>query len=148
MGVRPPFLILAAVLAIAPVAGIPPKHAEPMFAIPCAMSSILDLCFEPIIESATTAERRDSIPASSAMVIALEICDLITPIEKIDEFSVMGGSPVRISVNAFPIVFTSRLKILTIAAVTITAIRDQGIFLKIIGQMISIARASAPIRTA
>ena len=33
-GVLPPFLMLAAVLAIAPVAGIPPKRAEPMLPTP------------------------------------------------------------------------------------------------------------------
>ncbi len=34
IGVRPPFLMLAAVLAIAPVAGIPPNSAEPTLPIP------------------------------------------------------------------------------------------------------------------
>ena len=42
MGVRPPFLILVAVRAIAPVAGIPPKIEEKILAVPCATSSILE----------------------------------------------------------------------------------------------------------
>ena len=41
-GVLPPFLILVAVLAIAPVAGIPPKTDDQILATPCAMSSVLD----------------------------------------------------------------------------------------------------------
>ncbi len=40
-GVRPPFLTLVAVRAMAPVAGIPPKSGEAMFATPCATSSML-----------------------------------------------------------------------------------------------------------
>lgn len=38
-GVLPPFLMLAAVLAIAPVAGIPPKQTDAMLPMPCATSS-------------------------------------------------------------------------------------------------------------
>ena len=34
IGVLPPFLIFAAVLAMAPVAGIPPKRAEPILPTP------------------------------------------------------------------------------------------------------------------
>ena len=34
MGVRPPFLMLAAVRAMAPVAGIPPNRAEAIFPAP------------------------------------------------------------------------------------------------------------------
>ena len=43
-GVRPPFLTLVAVRAIAPVAGMPPNSGATMFATPCATSSMLDLC--------------------------------------------------------------------------------------------------------
>ena len=35
-GVRPPFLTLVAVRAIAPVAGMPPKRPDAMLAMPCA----------------------------------------------------------------------------------------------------------------
>src|SRR3989338_7458771 len=72
-GVLAPVLILVAVLAIAPVAGIPPNNTAPIFAIPCAISSQFDLCLFPVIPSATTADRRDSIPAKNAMVKAAGI---------------------------------------------------------------------------
>ena len=72
-GVRPPFLILAAVLAIAPVAGIPPNKAEAILPAPCATSSMSERCFPLIIPSATTQERSDSMAASTAMVNAFGI---------------------------------------------------------------------------
>src|SRR6185503_2310568 len=65
MGVRPPFFTLVAVRAMAPVAGMPPNKGETTLATPCATSSMLERCRDPIIPSATTAERSDSIPASS-----------------------------------------------------------------------------------
>ena len=71
IGVRPPFLIFVAVRAIAPVAGMPPKRGLAMFAIPCAISSVFESCFVPIIPSATTAESSDSIAASTAIEIAV-----------------------------------------------------------------------------
>src|SRR5574344_3127333 len=69
-GVRPPFLIFVAVRAIAPVAGMPPKIGLTMFATPCAISSIFESCFAPIIPSATTALSSDSIAPSTAIEIA------------------------------------------------------------------------------
>ncbi len=60
-GVRPPFLTLVAVRAMAPVAGIPPKSPDAMFATPCATSSMLELWRLPIMPSATTAESSDSM---------------------------------------------------------------------------------------
>ena len=71
IGDLPPFLTFAAVRAIAPVAGIPPKKPEQIFPKPCAMSSVLELCLSLIIPSETTHESKDSIPAKSAMVNAL-----------------------------------------------------------------------------
>ena len=70
IGVRPPFLILAAVLAMAPVAGIPPNRADAALPAPWAISSILELCLPPTMPSATTQDRRDSMAASTAMVRA------------------------------------------------------------------------------
>ena len=70
IGVRPPFLIFAAVLAIAPVAGIPPKRAEAMLLAPWATSSMSERCLPLIIPSATTQESRDSIAARTAIVNA------------------------------------------------------------------------------
>ena len=71
-GVRPPFLTLVAVRAMAPVAGMPPKRPDAMLAMPWATSSTLDLWRLPIMPSATTAESSDSIAASSATVTAGE----------------------------------------------------------------------------
>ncbi len=62
-GVRPPFLTLVAVRAMAPVAGMPPNSGEAMLATPCATSSMLERCRPPIIPSATTADSSDSIAA-------------------------------------------------------------------------------------
>ena len=63
-------MILAAVLAMAPVAGIPPNKAEAILPAPCATSSILELCFELTIPSATTQDKSDSTAARIAMVMA------------------------------------------------------------------------------
>ncbi|MNG16707.1 hypothetical protein D3C84_1006450 [compost metagenome] len=65
-----PFLILVAVRAIAPVAGIPPKRGVTMFAMPCPISSRLLLWRVPVIPSATTADSKDSIPPSIAIISA------------------------------------------------------------------------------
>ena len=62
--------MLAAVLAIAPVAGIPPNRAEPMLPTPCAINSMLERCLELIMLSETTQESKDSIAARIAMVKA------------------------------------------------------------------------------
>ena len=70
-GVRPPLLILVIVLAMAPVAGIPPKIGVTILAMPRAMSSVLELCLALIIPSATVAESRDSMAPSAAMVMAI-----------------------------------------------------------------------------
>ena len=77
-GVLPPFLILVAVLAIAPVAGIPPNNGAITLAAPCAISSMLLLCFPPIIPSDTTADNNDSIAANNAITVAGAIKFLIT----------------------------------------------------------------------
>ena len=82
IGVRPPLRTLAAVLAIAPVAGIPPKSPEKIFPSPCPISSALDLCVSPIIPSDTTAESRDSIPARMAIVNAGEIISCTSFMER------------------------------------------------------------------
>ena len=47
-----------------------PKKPLKIFAAPWPISSVFDLWCEPVIPSATTAESRDSIPASSAIVMA------------------------------------------------------------------------------
>ena len=72
MGVRPPLLTLAAVRAMAPVAGMPPNRTEPMLPTPWATSSILQRWWAEIMESATTHESRDSMAARMAMVTPLD----------------------------------------------------------------------------
>ncbi|MPN05750.1 hypothetical protein SDC9_153003 [bioreactor metagenome] len=69
-GVLPPLLILAMVLAIAPVAGIPPKNGVIMFVIPCPINSVLESCLLPVTPSATIAANNDSIAQRIAIVIA------------------------------------------------------------------------------
>src|SRR2546425_6174965 len=69
-GVFAPILIFAAVLAMAPVTGIPPNMADPIFAMPCANNSVLERWRLPVILSATEQERTDSIDARRATVRA------------------------------------------------------------------------------
>ena len=133
---------------MAPVAGMPPKSAEPIFAMPCAISSILERCFEPIILSATTAERSDSTPARNAMVTAFESCPLMFSKVNIVKSTLNGGRPAGMSANCLPIVLTSRWNTSTITAVTITAMKDPGIFLKKMGHTMRMTRAIAPTMTA
>ena len=70
-GDLPPFFTFAAVRAIAPVAGIPPKQPTSKLLVPSAINSVLELCLSLIILSDTTQESKDSIPAKSAIVKAL-----------------------------------------------------------------------------
>ena len=65
-GPRAPARTLVAVRAMVPVTQNPPKRGEAMFAAPCATSSQLERCRRPLMESATTAESRLSMPPSSA----------------------------------------------------------------------------------
>ena len=74
MGVRPPAFTLAAVRAMAPVAGMPPNITEPMLPTPWATSSMLARWCELIMESATTQDSRDSMAARIAMVKPLGSC--------------------------------------------------------------------------
>jgi hypothetical protein len=69
-GPRAPARTFVAVRAMVPVTQKPPKMAEPTFATPCATSSAFDRCCAPVIPSATTAERSDSIAPSSVKEIA------------------------------------------------------------------------------
>jgi len=72
IGVRPPLLIFVIVRAMAPVTGIPPKNGTTMFATPCPISSVLELCWSPVTPSATVADNKDSIAPSMAIVKAGE----------------------------------------------------------------------------
>jgi hypothetical protein len=77
LGVLPPFLILVAVLAMAPVTGMPPNNPEKIFEAPCATSSMFERCLPPIIPSATTAESKDSMLPSKAIAMAGCMSNLI-----------------------------------------------------------------------
>ena len=141
-GVLPPFFTLAAVLAIAPVAGIPPKSADIKFPTPWATNSAFDLCLLPVIPSDTTADNSDSIAANIAIVNAGKIISLISENEIVG--IVKLGSPALI-VYRSPIVLTGNLKIATKNVVTSIAIKEPGIFLDTFGQNIWISIASNPI---
>ena len=70
IGVIPPLLMFVIVRAIAPVTGIPPKIGETIFAAPCAINSVFELCLSPVTPSATVADSNDSIAPSIAIVKA------------------------------------------------------------------------------
>ena len=146
IGVRPPFLTLAAVLAIAPVAGMPPKSPEKILPRPWPTSSALDLCVSPIIPSDTTAESSDSIPARIAIVKAGEI-SLLT-ISKVTFGSFGVGNEEFSSPNTLPIVLTSRPVIFTRRVVIIIATREPGILSVIFGHTSIMITASSPTRAA
>ena len=52
--------------ATVPVAQMPPNSAEPILAIPCGTSSMLEGWRRPVMPSATIAESSDSMAPSSA----------------------------------------------------------------------------------
>ena len=125
IGVLPPFLIFAAVLAIAPVAGIPPNNEDAIFAIPCPINSVFELCFLSIIPSATTADNKDSIAPKNAIVTAGINRTFILSI--VSDGNCGDGIADDISPNAPPIVCTFKLNPATISVETINAISDPGI---------------------
>src|SRR3989449_3307320 len=125
MGVRPPFLTLVAVRAMAPVAGIPPNSGEAMFAIPCATSSMFERWRPPIMPSATTAERSDSTAPSSAIVNAAPINPGIWWNETAGREG--AGSAALITPKRLPMVSTGRCSSCTAAVVTMSATNGLGI---------------------
>ncbi|MNJ39451.1 hypothetical protein D3C77_343230 [compost metagenome] len=70
IGETAPFLILVAVRAIAPVAGMPPNNGAAIFAMPCPINSRLLLCLLFVIPSATTADSKDSMLPNIAIMKA------------------------------------------------------------------------------
>ncbi len=142
-GVCAPFLMFVAVRAMAPVAGMPPKSGEAMFATPWATSSMFERCLRPVIPSATTAERSDSMPASSAMEMAGEtICGSLLQ-------SIWGrcsvGGVLETAPNLLPIVSTGRLNRGTRAVVAMMATSEPGTRLVTRGQKTTIRRVRMPI---
>ena len=148
MGVRPPFFTLAAVLAMAPVAGIPPNNAEVMLPAPWAINSMLERCLLFTMLSATTQESRDSIAARIAMVKASgrTFCTVF----RLKDGREIVGSLLEISYRS-PMVFTFILSSATMALPTSTAISEGGIFLQKPGRYchtIRISRLITPTRRA
>src|SRR5690606_31611171 len=126
-GVRPPFLILVAVLAMAPVAGIPPSNPENTFAAPWATNSILERWRPPIMPSATTADNNDSILPNKAMAIAgwINACMVCMSISGITGMeSLLGISPKLDSM-----VSTGRLNQFTTSVLRTMATIEPGILL-------------------
>ncbi len=65
-----PARTFVAVLAIVPVTQNPPKSAAPILATPCATSSQFERCRRPVMPSATTADRSDSMAPKSVNEMA------------------------------------------------------------------------------
>ena len=143
IGVRPPFSMLAAVRAMAPVAGSPPKRAEATLAAPVATSSMLERCFLPIIPSATTAESKLSMPAKKAMVNAGG-SNLRTTEKEISP-GICGSTKVP---STWPkvevMVATSNLANLTNRVVMIKAASEPGKARHFLGQKMIMAKVSSP----
>ena len=116
--------MFAAVLAIAPVAGIPPNRAEHIFPIPCAVSSVFERCFLLIIPSATTHDKSDSIPARSAIVSA---SGNISITFESPNAGILNVGKVLLTSYKSPIVLTFIPKPFTITIPAATAINDAGI---------------------
>eukprot|EP01022_Parablepharisma_sp_SALTPOND_P012225 TRINITY_DN1566_c0_g2_i1.p1 TRINITY_DN1566_c0_g2~~TRINITY_DN1566_c0_g2_i1.p1 ORF type:complete len:1815 (-),score=421.25 TRINITY_DN1566_c0_g2_i1:71508-76952(-) len=124
MGENAPARMLVTVRAIAPVAGMPPKSTEPMLAAPCAESSTLELCVSPVMPSATTAESRDSIPASRAMVSASG--RRVWMRSKVISGRTISGMARGMPPNLLPMVSTSSPRIHTARAASTTPTTGPG----------------------
>ncbi len=110
--------------AIAPVAGIPPNTGDATFATPCAISSMFERWRFPVIPSATTAERSDSMPASRAMVIAGLASARSSPGRRLG--SAGAGSANERAPKREPIVSTSSFNAHAIAEQTTSATNGLG----------------------
>ncbi len=124
-GVRPPLFTLAAVRAMAPVAGMPPNSTDATLPTPWATSSMFARWCELIMESATTHESSDSMAAKMAMVMPLGSCSRSRSSVRFGTCSV--GRPALI-VYRSPTVFTFMLNSGTMAVPTMTATSELGIF--------------------
>ena len=108
---------------------------------------MFERCLPPIIPSATTADSKDSIPASIAIVKAGWI--RVEIVFKSSTGIVGIGRAEEISPNLAPIVSTSILKIKVIDVIVKIALIEPGSFcpiLGILGQIIIIAIESKPKR--
>ena len=110
-----------AVRAIAPVAGMPAKHAQAMLANPSPISSAFGLCVSPVIASATVALSNDSTPAKKAIVRALG--KTLKANYKLKSGRLGAGKKWGSAPNCEPMVATSNGKITTNKVATHTAIK-------------------------
>lgn len=101
-----PLFTLVAARAIAPVAGMPPNRGATILATPWATSSMFERWRPPIMPWATTAESRDSIPPSSAIVKA-GAASTVT-VSSVTWGKVGRGKPASMILNRPPIVPTRR----------------------------------------
>ena len=145
MGVRPPLFTLAAVRAMAPVAGMPPNSTEPMLPTPCATSSMLQRWWPEIMESATTHDSSDSMAARMAMVMPL--ANSSRNKSRLSWGNCSVGRPASM-VYRSPMVLTCRPNADTMAAPTITATSEPGMRLDTFGHSIRMARHTTPTSTA
>jgi hypothetical protein len=123
-GVRPPLLMLVAVRASAPVAGMPPKNGTTMLAMPCAISSWLASCLSPVRLSATTAHSSDSMAPKSAMVKAGVISS--DSVAQSSAKPVNAGSPCGMPPNLLPMVATGRWNSATVTVASSSAMNGDG----------------------
>ena len=142
-GVRPPFLTFVAVRAMAPVAGMPPKIGDTMLATPWATSSMLERWRPPIMPSATTADSKDSMAPSSAMVNAGAA--RVVSIASVTWGSAGRGRPASMTPKRVPIVSTGRCSARTSTVVTIRATNGPGMRRSTLGHtriMTKVAKAT------
>ena len=119
------------------------NNPDAILAIPSATNSIFDRCLLPIIPSDTTADNNDSIEHKNAIVNAGANKTWILAHVK---WGIDGiGNEEDKFAYWLPIVCTSNFKTDTRNVVTTIAIKDPGIFLLILGQIIKIAKANEPI---
>ena len=134
-GVRPPLLMFVIVLAIAPVAGIPPKIGVTIFATPSAINSVFELWWSLIIPSATVAESNDSIAPSAAIVTAtgnrfLMASQLSAGISAFGSCELMEKRSPIVSILSMP---RKLFKHHTPMVTSIIATNEPGIFFEILG---------------
>ena len=111
------------VLAIAAVAGTPPKKGSRIFPIPCAVSSISALSFSFFIRPAEAPQSRDSISPRAAMETA-GTTKLPNSLKFILVMSSLSARKIVFGIS--PTTLTSKLKIKFAAVARIIAASEPG----------------------
>ncbi|GFI66686.1 hypothetical protein IMSAG192_00207 [Muribaculaceae bacterium] len=146
-GVRPPFVMLIIVRAIAPVTGIPPKNGTTILAMPCPISSVFEFVREPVTPSATVADSSDSIAHNMAIVKAEGRRRLMVFIERSKPSGVgmsVDRAPKRSPIVSTCMPGTALLRIYTTAVISTIAMSEPGSFRDILGVMMITAREASP----